>query len=1114
MFLFQYKTVESKGGIQTLDQVLNEFFQLVKKLEYADLAALEKTSFNLGKFIQQRLPKRGMEGAKLSDQKINELLFSSVACSWLANRYVKLNLPDVPEIAGKIKVLKETVKKIDDAIPKNDQTNDYRFYFETFFQVLSSGVVKREGESPFLMLDFITARSLTTQIFNAQKGVFGQLPESSVYSGNKELLELFTSHVLKYLPIEVKSTWVQEASKEKPIQVYKEWKETGSRLYFSFIAKQPSNADIDLPPTGKDNAFFSGSQSKLEKEIGNFQLCLITSGNEERAVTPPSQDTREDLMKFAQNLKENVNPSPDAIISWSIKRLEGLFYAQKYDPRNKESIQKVKEVLQDIFNDLKTYYPGKSDQETWETLVKYLEVTASANVEVVFSGKNYNEYRNIAVSNWGTAQGRGEMVMEALKELMGSAEAPNIEIRKTLYLYQDISPELKEKLLADEKVPQGMKDWLSHTGVYDDLTGYQFGSGKEGLKRYMDYIKVNAPSVFRILTVGKKPAIVEKNGNYEVSNANEFNFAISTKGGLRDLEDPTKRMPSRSDVPESERKQVVSAINIGRGLILSSKNAMTMYLMMDSEPKSLQLGKELEINFDAFEKIESKNELGEVIGEKKPKTLDDLSVVIIDQDGIEIAVTSKRNSDNTFTVKFVPNKPGEYRLSAVGREGKFTTEKVGQIIKVGKAPEPIVETTPVAPVFAPEFSVQSPDLAPKGEVERKLVKLADISWTSTIRNVYEGPALPELGDKGFLSRFQEIISDANMKLLANDMAGANAVLKQLYDPTNPTNPNTWFGILTTSSARYNGWKNSIIDGDLEGFLARLQNVNDPDMWASAWSMILPTSPLYNSSVKTETISIRNLNPATSTQILSYAVQYCGVTLDWHPVKNEDFMLVNRWYGRLVNGELKVRNILPFEETSTIGMKGNELGTELLAFHSPSGIFAGFGANYRRNAFSLKFPYGEMDIGTESSMRLFGEIGKQVAISNAIVADLRVQQWFEKTRMLYAEGDEEGRWLPPGTKFEANISFNKGGTFNPNINVRLVRDKGGETEVLNSGRFRLGADFKIANFMGGELHTMPYWGLNLGPVKPVHEIGLQINLLNLDEIFGSPGIRMEGGKISR
>ena len=49
MFLFQYKTVESKGGIQTLDQVLNEFFQLVKKLEYADLAALEKTSFNLGK---------------------------------------------------------------------------------------------------------------------------------------------------------------------------------------------------------------------------------------------------------------------------------------------------------------------------------------------------------------------------------------------------------------------------------------------------------------------------------------------------------------------------------------------------------------------------------------------------------------------------------------------------------------------------------------------------------------------------------------------------------------------------------------------------------------------------------------------------------------------------------------------------------------------------------------------------------------------------------------------------------------------------------------------------------------------------------------------------------
>ena len=156
----------------------------------------------------------------------------------------------------------------------------------------------------------------------------------------------------------------------------------------------------------------------------------------------------------------------------------------------------------------------------------------------------------------------------------------------------------------------------------------------------------------------------------------------------------------------------------------------------------------------------------------------------------------------------------------------------------------------------------------------------------------------------------------------------------------------------------------------------------------------------------------------------------------------------------------------------------------------------------------------MDIGTESSMRLFGEIGKQVAISNAIVADLRVQQWFEKTRMLYAEGDEEGRWLPPGTKFEANISFNKGGTFNPNINVRLVRDKGGETEVLNSGRFRLGADFKIANFMGGELHTMPYWGLNLGPVKPVHEIGLQINLLNLDEIFGSPGIRMEGGKISR
>ncbi|HIH19290.1 TPA: hypothetical protein HA225_04905 [Candidatus Micrarchaeota archaeon] len=934
MFLFQYKTVESKGGIQTLDQVLNEFFQLVKKLEYADLAALEKTSFNLGKFIQQRLPKRGMEGAKLSDQKINELLFSSVACSWLANRYVKLNLPDVPEIAGKIKVLKETVKKIDDAIPKNDQTNDYRFYFETFFQVLSSGVVKREGESPFLMLDFITARSLTTQIFNAQKGVFGQLPESSVYSGNKELLELFTSHVLKYLPIEVKSTWVQEASKEKPIQVYKEWKETGSRLYFSFIAKQPSNADIDLPPTGKDNAFFSGSQSKLEKEIGNFQLCLITSGNEERAVTPPSQDTREDLMKFAQNLKENVNPSPDAIISWSIKRLEGLFYAQKYDPRNKESIQKVKEVLQDIFNDLKTYYPGKSDQETWETLVKYLEVTASANVEVVFSGKNYNEYRNIAVSNWGTAQGRGEMVMEALKELMGSAEAPNIEIRKTLYLYQDISPELKEKLLADEKVPQGMKDWLSHTGVYDDLTGYQFGSGKEGLKRYMDYIKVNAPSVFRILTVGKKPAIVEKNGNYEVSNANEFNFAISTKGGLRDLEDPTKRMPSRSDVPESERKQVVSAINIGRGLILSSKNAMTMYLMMDSEPKSLQLGKELEINFDAFEKIESKNELGEVIGEKKPKTLDDLSVVIIDQDGIEIAVTPKRNSDNTFTVKFVPNKPGEYRLSAVGREGKFTTEKVGQIIKVGKAPEPIVEIVPEKPLIAPppnltQFQIPAPGYFTYYSFE------GTFSLTSDIENTY-GAAASKLFEQT-ISAYMLLSAQGRPDEAITALQGLNDVYDAIKnDPNKLQLWNSTFGgdVKKAFNDLMLGTKFEQIFGTADGSIT---GIIDPD------------SPMANLKAVAKEIDLKD----ESAKLLldNYLIETKQLAIKYAAINNESNWLQFSAKLNKMNGKLVIKGF-PLSETDSLG---GELGVTYY------------------NVSSRLFALGSIGVSkTESSLSLAGQ----------------------------------------------------------------------------------------------------------------------------------------------
>lgn len=577
----------------------------------------------------------------------------------------------------------------------------------------------------------------------------------------------------------------------------------------------------------------------------------------EQTVSPPMENfERSALAAAGGKLSQFSQSEGEAGVSSESE----LFYIKKKDPESaKGNAALAKLSLDEVLFDLATsmnfdidHAPdlmaflvsdeGKRFREAFNKNIR--TISASASMEVFYNGKNYEAYRDALIDNWGYANHRATLLRNALSELNGQILEHNkqngTEIKtfnvpeqtsSTIFLFQDISPELKQRLLSDAKLSQEVKAWL--------LDGYKEGEGQLHMGQLMTFLQQNSRGAAWELTyeklagaIGTQNIAEQPDGTLKV-DLSEANFALL--GSL------FQRMPSDETLSGKKAKKTAS---------MEQEMRQTSRLRNESDPSPLvkaiekcgtvkmdgasgrQLSRSVGLSAEAnsflgitvnpvASQSKEPGSPGEVQlsvkymlgGKEIPFDTDkhgDLLVGVV-TGGKVLPLSSmqiQKTGEGQYLAKFyMPEMEGDYQVVALARtsDKKLNSGFAGVASEVKAAP--------------PKRQVQTVDRPFEVTFPLDLrFKTFDIffNYSSSVKLQY-GAQYAELLSSTVLSA-RELLKQGD------EAGGLNLLFSNLYDPSNPNSLYSQLSSLPANNRYRQAWENALLSGySLAQFLSSIGN---------------------------------------------------------------------------------------------------------------------------------------------------------------------------------------------------------------------------------------------------------------------------------------------------